>query len=72
MYVVVKEINARLVMVTDGDLRKIENPKVKNVKHLAFAADYAEDIRLILEQGAIPANDVIKKSLKKILESREL
>ena len=72
MFVVVKALNPRLVMITDGDLRKIENPKVKNIKHLTFTAIYAEDIKSILDQGTIPANHQIKKSLKNILESQEL
>jgi len=72
MFVLVKVINQRLCMVSDGELRKIENPKVKNIRHLTFTTVYAEDIKTILEQGAIPANHLIKKSLKNILESQEL
>ena len=34
MFVVVGVVNERLVLLADGDLRKIENPKIKNIKHV--------------------------------------
>ncbi len=33
-FVVVKCLNNDFVMVADGDLRKLEKPKLKNAKHL--------------------------------------
>lgn len=35
LFVVIKVISDEYVMLSDGDLRKIEKPKKKNVKHVS-------------------------------------
>ncbi|MGR6837451.1 RNA-binding protein [Syntrophomonas erecta] len=72
MFVVVKVVNDRFVMIADGDLRKIENPKLKNIRHLVVTRTMAEDVFTYLAKGEIPGDHVIKKSLKKIREAREI
>jgi ribosomal protein L14E/L6E/L27E len=71
MFVVIDLIKDNYVVVADGDLRKIENPKIKNIKHIQWTNIVAEDVRDYLSKGDIPANHVIKKNLKKIREKRE-
>jgi len=72
MFVIVKSINDKLVLITDGDMRKIENPKVKNLKHLSLTVLYATEVKAYLDKGEIPGNNIIKKELKRIQEAREL
>lgn len=72
MFVVVKVVNDRFVMIADGDLRKIENPKLKNIRHLVVTRTMAKDVFTYLAKGEIPGDHVIKKSLKKIREAREI
>ena len=67
-FVVVKVINDRYVSISDGDLRKIENSKKKNVRHLLFTHLRADDVLDCLHKGEIPANHVIKKNIKRILD----
>lgn len=71
MFVVVKVVNERFVLIADGDLRKIENPKMKNIRHLQITNIRAEDVATCLARGEIPANHVIKKNLKRIQEARD-
>lgn len=71
MFVVVKVVNERFVLIADGDLRKIENPKLKSLRHLNVTNKQAEDIAAHLARGELPANHLIKKSLKQIQEARE-
>ena len=61
MLVVTKVIDENYVLIADGDLRKIEKPKVKKVKHLSYAgtSEYNEDI----------TNSQLRKMLKKDSES---
>ena len=48
----------------DGDLRKIDRPKKKKIKHLSFTNILAEDIRsTILSDGKI-SNSKIRKFLQ--------
>lgn len=71
MFVVVKVVNERFVMIVDGDLRKIENPKMKNVRHLQMTNFKADDVAAYLARGELPANHIIKKNLKRIQEARD-
>lgn len=71
MFVVVDIIKDNHVVLADGDLRKIENPKVKNIKHIQWTNIMAEDVRDYLVRGDIPANHIIKKNLRRIQEKRE-
>ena len=69
--VVVQVINSSFVVVSDGDLRKIENPKVKNIKHLQLTNKIADEVKSSIEVGIIPENHIIRKNLKRIAESSE-
>jgi len=71
MFVIVQEVNERFVMLADGDLRSIENPKLKNICHIQFTRMKAEDVLEYLARGEKPANHVIKKNLRRLVESGE-
>lgn len=71
MFVIVQEVNDRFVMLADGDLRKIENPKLKNISHIQFTRMKAEDVMEYLSRGEKPADHIIKKNLKRLVESGE-
>jgi ribosomal protein L14E/L6E/L27E len=64
MFVVVGVVNERLVLLADGDLRKIENPKVKNIKHVQLTRMKADDVITYLNRGEKPDNHIIRKILK--------
>lgn len=70
-FIIIRVVNDRYVIVCDGDLRKIENPKMKNVKHLQFTNMVIPEVIDYLDKGEIPENHVIKKNLKRILERGE-
>lgn len=70
MFVIVKVVNERFVMIVDGDLRKVENPKMKNVRHLQMTNYRADDVAYHLARGELPVNHVIRKNLKLIQEVR--
>ena len=65
MFVVVQ------VVIADGDMRKIGNPKVKNIKHLHFTNTIAEDVVSCIKSGELPENHIIRKNLKKMQGTRE-
>lgn len=60
-FIVVGLIDHNYVLVADGGLRKINNPKKKKVKHLVFHDTIADDIRnMILENKRIADSDLRK------------
>lgn len=67
-FIVVRVINERYLGISDGDLRKVENPKKKNIRHLHITSQRADDILDSLRKGDIPANHIIKKSIKQIID----
>lgn len=72
MFVVVGVVNERLVLLADGDLRKIENPKIKNIKHIQLTKMKADDVLAYLNQGERPDNHIIRKNLKRLQEAEEI
>ena len=59
--VVIKVTDENYVLIADGDLRKIEKPKVKKIKQLLYAgtSEYRENM----------TNSELRKMLKKDSES---
>jgi ribosomal protein L14E/L6E/L27E len=55
--------------VADGDIRKIEQPKIKNPKHVRMTDLVLPEIRNMLLQGEQPANHMIRNSIRQLLET---
>lgn len=72
MFIIIGVVDENFVLLADGDLRKNDNPKRKNIKHIQKTHIVAEEIRSSINEGVVPENHVIKKTLKKIQESGEL
>jgi hypothetical protein len=53
-YLVLEIIDDAFVYLVDGDRRRIENPKRKNVKHLQFYPLVAEHLARQWEAGRVP------------------
>jgi ribosomal protein L14E/L6E/L27E len=70
-FVIIRIVNERYVIVSDGDTRKIENPKMKNIKHLQFTKLKANEIIDYLNRGEVPENHMIKKSIRQVLVKGE-
>ena len=70
-FVIIRAVNERYVIVSDGDTRKIENPKMKNVKHLQYTKLKANEVIDYLNRGEVPDNHIIKRNIRQILERGE-
>ena len=62
-FVVVKVVDEFFVEISDGDLRRIEKPKKKKVKHLNITDEKAKSIEEKLSSGAKITNAEIRKAL---------
>jgi ribosomal protein L14E/L6E/L27E len=66
-FIVVGILNDEYVYISDGELRRIEKPKKKKVKHLNFTGTVAEEIRSII----LSKNEVTNSKIKIFLQSAE-
>ncbi|NLX89134.1 MAG: RNA-binding protein [Syntrophomonadaceae bacterium] len=69
MFIIVGVMGDRFVTLADGDLRKIEKPKLKNIKHVQFTGIRADEIAAIINRGEMPANHILRKYLNNISKS---
>lgn len=63
-FVVIKDLDLNYVMISDGDLRKIENPKKKKIKHLELTDIVLEGIGEKLKNSLKITNAEIRKALE--------
>lgn len=68
-YLVVGVLDDRFVLVADGDLRPVDRPKRKNVRHLVFHRAWAQEIREQLAAGKRPANAELRRALTALVEA---
>lgn len=63
-FIVVGIVDNDYVLLSDGDLRKINSPKKKKVKHLVFHNMLAEDVKAMLEENKRITDADLRKSLQ--------
>ena len=64
-------INDQYVYISDGDSRKIENPKKKKLKHLKLTEYISDEVIQGLQQKRSFTNSVISKCIKSLDSYRE-
>ncbi|RDV83382.1 KOW domain-containing RNA-binding protein [Ammonifex thiophilus] len=70
-YLIYEVLSDRFVRVVDGRIRRIENPKPKNIKHLCFHPKVAEEVAAKLRQGERVTNAEIREALERLISSPE-
>ncbi|MDK2933529.1 MAG: hypothetical protein PWP27_1339 [Clostridiales bacterium] len=63
-FIIIEKIDENYVYIVDGDIRRLEKPKKKKIKHLRFIGKDAQHIIEKLEKGQKINNSDIRKSLK--------
>ncbi|GAA0116395.1 KOW domain-containing RNA-binding protein [Clostridium senegalense] len=63
-FIIVGILNEDYVYISDGDLRKIEKPKKKKIKHLIFTDMIAQDIKELITNNKKVSNSMIRKFLQ--------
>jgi large subunit ribosomal protein L14e len=67
-YLVVGIVNEARILLADGEVRKVDNPKLKNVKHLKFYDLIAGEVHEKAMNGKRITNADIRKELKSLIE----
>ncbi|MDK2867063.1 MAG: hypothetical protein PWP38_1378 [Clostridiales bacterium] len=65
LFLVIAHVDAQYVLVADGDLRKVETPKRKKVKHLIKINQVSEEIREKILTEKKVSNALVRKTLEK-------
>lgn len=70
-FIVVCIISEQYVYISDGDLRKVEKPKKKKIKHLKSTGYISTDIKYKIESNLKVTNSEIRNFIKSINIYRE-
>ena len=62
-FVVMETVDAHYVLLCDGDLRRVDKPKKKKIRHLEPTHQMAEFVKSKLAAGVRVTNPDLKKSL---------
>lgn len=65
-FIVIGIVDDNYILIADGNLRKISNPKKKKIKHLVFHEQIAEDIQKDLKENKCIIDSNLRKSLQSI------
>ncbi len=71
-YLIVQVLDESTVLVADGHVRRIENPKRKNVKHLSLTGLTENDIRVKLQGGTFPSDTELRKVIDELVTEENL
>ncbi len=63
-YVVIEVTDEKTVLVADGRLKKVANPKRKNLKHVRLLPDNSEELACDISSGKA-RDEKIRKTLEK-------
>ena len=63
-FVILKVLDDRTVLIADGDLRKVANPKRKNVRHLIVHQGVVGSVRDKIRAGLEPTDAEIRLALE--------
>lgn len=66
-FLVLRVIDGRYAEVADGDLRGVERPKRKNVRHLQPHTVVHEGLAAMLERGEVPGDEELRAMLAEAL-----
>lgn len=70
-FIVLEIVDSVFVKVVDGDLRRVDNPKLKKIKHLNVSGKVVKEIEALQISGAKLTNDKIRKYLERIAKNAE-
>lgn len=65
-FIIVDTIDENYVLIADGDLRKVEKPKKKKIKHLSISNKVIDSLKELILAGEKVSNSVIKEFLQSV------
>lgn len=65
-FFIIKVVDENYVLVADGDLRRLDRPKLKKIKHLSKTSTLSELIRTKIEGEEKINNAFLRRELEKL------
>lgn len=70
-YIIIGIYNQNYVKIADGEFKKVEHPKRKNIKHLYSTGDTIRELAIWLENKKRIRNEDLKIFLKDYVKNEE-
>lgn len=71
MYFVVVSLQGGVAFLADGGMRKLVNPKKKNVKHISDSKEVLETIAAKLAEGKKVFDSEVKSALRQFVQQNQ-
>ena len=71
-FIVIQIIDEDFVLLVDGDLRKIEKPKRKKIKHLRITNKYSDYLIEKIARNEKWTNNMVRQEIEKLCQSPTL
>lgn len=65
-YLIYDVLNEAFVRIIDGEKKRINNPKKKNIKHLEFFPQKADDIAEMIRKGETVSEQEVLRIIKSL------
>lgn len=62
-FIIIRLLESPFILVADGNMRRVERPKKKNVKHLSITGFVVDDIKARLENKLKLTNAEVRKAI---------
>ena len=72
IFIITGLIDANYAYISDGDFRRVENPKKKKIKHLVITKDIIDMIGQKISTGIRITNAEVRKALVEIQAPKEI
>ncbi len=63
-FIIVEIVDDKFVKISDGDLRTIEDPKLKNIKHIKKTGEVEKELGKWLKEDRRVRNEDLKQFIK--------
>jgi len=64
-FIIIEIVDEVYVKIVDGDLRRVENPKLKKIKHLVKMNNVSDDIQQKLIENRKVTNQMVRREIEK-------
>ena len=69
--IVIKQLDSRFVLLADGDKRKYNNPKRKNLQHVAYTSYISPEVQRSLLETRRVTNGKLRYAINKFVEETQ-
>lgn len=69
LFIVIDKVDEQFILLVDGDLRKVDRPKKKKIKHVAKTNRISGFIQKKLKQNEKITNAMVRKEIEELMSN---